>query len=265
MVLGGRALPAAYAALVDERAAPGARCSTSPGRAALPPPDARGRPRASSCPAPRPRSSSTSPSPRSTGSLAPTAPRPVRVVDLCSGSGRDRARGQGRAPGRRRCAASSCRRDALRLGGRQPSTDSASTSTSCRATRRGRASRTGRRRRRRDGQPALHPRRGRAASTPRSATTTPSSRSTAAARTGWPSRSPSPRGRGRLLRPGGLRRSIEHADTQGESLPAASRRPGQWIDVSDHARPHRPPARHRGAPRADPPVGPRPDGSTAHH
>jgi release factor glutamine methyltransferase len=36
-----------------------------------------------------------------------------------------------------------------------------------------------------------------------------------------------------LLRPGG-QLVMEHADTQGESLPAALERTGQWRDVVDH-------------------------------
>jgi release factor glutamine methyltransferase len=36
-----------------------------------------------------------------------------------------------------------------------------------------------------------------------------------------------------LLRPGGLL-VMEHADTQGEALPAALRRTGAWTDVADH-------------------------------
>jgi release factor glutamine methyltransferase len=36
-----------------------------------------------------------------------------------------------------------------------------------------------------------------------------------------------------LLRPGGLL-VMEHADSQGETLPAALRRTGGWDDVSDH-------------------------------
>ena len=37
----------------------------------------------------------------------------------------------------------------------------------------------------------------------------------------------------RLLREGGVL-VIEHADTQGTSLPAALRRTGSWVDVVDH-------------------------------
>ena len=37
----------------------------------------------------------------------------------------------------------------------------------------------------------------------------------------------------RLLRPGGLA-GIEHADAQGESVPAAFARTGHWLDIADH-------------------------------
>jgi release factor glutamine methyltransferase len=37
-----------------------------------------------------------------------------------------------------------------------------------------------------------------------------------------------------LLRPGGIL-VMEHADTQGETLPEALRRTGMWTDVVDHA------------------------------
>ena len=36
-----------------------------------------------------------------------------------------------------------------------------------------------------------------------------------------------------LLRPGGLL-VMEHADSQGDTLPAALRRTGEWEDVRDH-------------------------------
>ena len=36
-----------------------------------------------------------------------------------------------------------------------------------------------------------------------------------------------------LLRPGGVL-VMEHADTQGESLPAALARTGLWRDIADH-------------------------------
>jgi release factor glutamine methyltransferase len=36
-----------------------------------------------------------------------------------------------------------------------------------------------------------------------------------------------------LLRPGGTL-VMEHADSQGETLPAALRRTGEWVDVVDH-------------------------------
>jgi release factor glutamine methyltransferase len=37
-----------------------------------------------------------------------------------------------------------------------------------------------------------------------------------------------------LLRPGGVL-VMEHADTQGESLPRALRATGEWVEVADHA------------------------------
>ena len=71
-------------------------------------------------------------------------------------------------------------------------------------------------------------------STPRCATTTRRSRSTEGRPTGWPCRVAVAARAAVLLRAGGVL-VMEHADSQGASLPAALRAAGAWVEVVDHA------------------------------
>ena len=162
---------------------------------------------------------------RALGGRSRSGRRPVHGV------GRDRARRQGRAARTPGCAPSSC--PTWPTPGRWPTaTGSDSTSTSRWATRRGRASTTGGRRRRRDEQPAVHPGRCRAGR-PRGARPRPRGRALRRqrGRAGHPAR-----GRAGGRRTAAPRRgcSSEHADSQGASLPARLGRTGEWVEVIDH-------------------------------
>ena len=215
--------PAAYDALVERTRRPGARCSTSPG----------GRRSAGSSSAvgpgvfvPRPETEFVGRAGHRRGARPGAAPL---VVDLCTGSGAIALAVADEVPGRDRvCRGAGSRR--ARLGGAQ--------------RRRLRARRRPAARRRDDAFPELDGtvdvvvatrRTSRSAwcrSTPRSATTTRSSRSTAAATTVWPSRWRSPP----APRAAAARWGARHGARRQPGRVAAARagRTGRWVEVRDH-------------------------------